>query len=710
MRVQLCCLLLIFAMVPCTAVAAVLEADHQLVIELEPATHSLRGTDRIRLRLQNVVSLNISLAEQARVERLSLNGAPLAFERKAHWITTELPVAARRGGIELELTYHVRYNDPLPDDPPSFDNLGSGVRGVITTHGGVFLMAGSRWHPSLQAGAQHFSVRVRAPQGLYAVTAGRLVSMGDEQGQSVTLWRVERCQEELPLCAGNYTMRQTTVPGSPGARAVAVRTFFTGGDVGLSQRYLDAAARHLAFYGELHGPYAFDGFAVVENFFPTGYGFPSFTLLGGSVLRLPFIPETSLRHEVAHCWWGNGVLVDYSQGNWCEGLTSYVADHQAKEELSQDEAREYRRRILSNYAQLVGDASVMPLKLFVARENPATQAVGYGKAMFVFHMLRKRMGDECFWEGLRDLYARKKFATAAWSDVLDAFVRQGGLDASDAGRFMEEWIDRTEAPRLHLEDVHAHRGQGGWQVSGKLCQGGPVFHLRVPVVIETVAGNVENVLELKEACGDMHFHSAAQPVALNVDPGADVFRLLAPGELPATVNSVKGAPTLAVVMSKGQPASRLDIARSLLAGMGRAHAPIVREEDLSETAMAALNDRNLLFFGYPEATALRALIPAPPFGVRFGQQGFLLAKDVMEAGGNGADTLFVTLSDGARHPGNVTAVFMTQKGASDTALAAAVRKVAHYGGYGCVAFADGANVLKLRWPAPSSPLRVQFTQ
>ena len=551
MRVQLCCLLLIFAMVPCTAVAAVLEADHQLVIELDTATHSLRGTDRIRLRLQNAVSLNISLAEQARVERLSLNGAPLAFERKAHWITTELPVAARRGGIELELAYHVRYNDPLPDDPPSFDNPGSGVRGVITTHGGVFLMAGSRWHPSLQAGAQHFSVRVRAPQGLYAVTAGRLVSMGDEQGQSVTLWRVERCQEELPLCAGNYTMRQTTVPGSPGARAVAVRTFFTGGDVGLSQRYLDAAARHLAFYGELHGPYAFDGFAVVENFFPTGYGFPSFTLLGGSVLRLPFIPETSLRHEVAHCWWGNGVLVDYSQGNWCEGLTSYVADHQAKEELSQDEAREYRRRILSNYAQLVGDASVMPLKLFVARENPATQAVGYGKAMFVFHMLRKRMGDECFWEGLRDLYARKKFATAAWSDVLDAFVRQGGLDASDAGRFMEEWIDRTEAPRLHLEDVHAQKEQGGWQVSGKICQGGPVFHLRVPVVIETAAGNVENVLELKEACGDMLFHSAAQPVALNVDPGADVFRLLAPGEMPATVNSVKGAPTLAVIMSKG---------------------------------------------------------------------------------------------------------------------------------------------------------------
>ena len=97
--------------------------------------------------------------------------------------------------------------------------------------------------------------------------------------------------------------------------------------------------RHIDRYEALHGPYPFEKFAVVENFFPTGYGFPSFTLLGSRVLRLPFIPDTSLRHEVAHCWWGNGVFVDAAGGNWCEGLTTYVADYLAKEEHSFEEAR-----------------------------------------------------------------------------------------------------------------------------------------------------------------------------------------------------------------------------------------------------------------------------------------------------------------------------------------------------------------------------------
>ena len=57
----------------------------------------------------------------------------------------------------------------------------------------------------------------------------------------------------------------------------------------------------------------------------------SYTLLGGQVLRLPFIPYTSFGHEIAHNWWGNSVFVDTDEGNWCEGLTVYCADYHYKE-------------------------------------------------------------------------------------------------------------------------------------------------------------------------------------------------------------------------------------------------------------------------------------------------------------------------------------------------------------------------------------------
>jgi len=49
-------------------------------------------------------------------------------------------------------------------------------------------------------------------------------------------------------------------------------------------------------------------------------------------VRLPFITETSLGHEVLHQWFGNALGVDDEQGNWCEGLATYLADHWYEEQ------------------------------------------------------------------------------------------------------------------------------------------------------------------------------------------------------------------------------------------------------------------------------------------------------------------------------------------------------------------------------------------
>ncbi len=59
---------------------------------------------------------------------------------------------------------------------------------------------------------------------------------------------------------------------------------------------------------------------------------PTYTLLGQDIVRLPFIVETSLGHEILHQWFGNLVYIDYEKGNWAEGLTTYLADHLYEEQ------------------------------------------------------------------------------------------------------------------------------------------------------------------------------------------------------------------------------------------------------------------------------------------------------------------------------------------------------------------------------------------
>lgn len=734
-------LLALCPLLPCTTAAAVLEASHDLHVRLDLAAQSLEARDAIRLVSDTPGNaVTIGLSPRAVIRTLRLDGRPLEPQRKGTFLLVHLPVAemppkdsAQAAPEEpskappaesphespdespesspdepvdvphvLEIEYTCRFDDPLPESPANFDNPGFGVTGVIGPQG-AFIMAGSGWHPWLDAVEQHVTLRVTAPKGLYAVTSGDLDSMEDSDGQSVSIWRAEHAREPLPLCVGPFVV-ETLEEELPGQDGPAVMTFFHAANADLAARYLQAAARHLAFYTKLHGPYPFSSFAVVENFFPTGYGFPGFTLLGGDVLRLPFIPETSLRHEVAHCWWGNGVLVDYEQGNWCEGLTTYVADYLAKEQEDSLEAREYRLQVLRDFALLASGDRDFPLRRFTSRSSPAGRAVGYGKAMFVFHMLRRLVGDEPFWSALRTLHAERLFLETSWQDIGRTFARKTRLDQDAMDSFLAQWVDRPGAPVLRLEEVKTERSGSGWKVSGLLRQPPPFYDLQVPLRLTTAERSLEHHVFLHGESMAFSLECVGRPLFLQADPGAEIFRLLHLEEIPATVNTLKGATNVAGILCAGQEQLREQLVR-LLAGLNQPQAPIVEEAALDRKTLAGLADKSLVFFGYPKSKKLRKLLPQPGSGVTLSAKGFDLPKHADATGR--ADTLFVTLGGGGAP---AAAMLLPRPETGDDAVAAAVRKITHYGKYSYLAFRNGDNLAKGVWPPAESPLEVRFEE
>ena len=126
--------------------------------------------------------------------------------------------------------------------------------------------------------------------------------------------------------------------------------FLRDDDPALAGRYLQATRRYLRLYESLLPAYPYPSFALVENFWETGYGMPGFTLLGPRIIRFPWILTSSYPHELLHNWWGNSVYVDFDGGNWCEGLTAYLADHLFAEQRG--EAATYRRATLKKYTRL----------------------------------------------------------------------------------------------------------------------------------------------------------------------------------------------------------------------------------------------------------------------------------------------------------------------------------------------------------------------
>ncbi|MFA5516233.1 MAG: M1 family aminopeptidase [Desulfuromonadales bacterium] len=656
------------------AFAAAVVEQHDLRVELVPEQNLIQATDRLTVRPDGASRLLLTLTPTAEILDVTADGRQVPWSFQRGHLGIELPTGER---VSVGIRYRAKFTDQAPARPLNTEDPGFGVTGAIGPEG-VFLGGEAGWYPEDRESQPTFRLQIDTPLGMSAVTAGRRIA--NEPGRSV--WQVEHPVRGLALAAGPYQVR------SGEAGDVPVYAYFYPQSRQFAETYLQAAQNYIEMYRQLFGPYPFAKFAVTENFFPTGYGYPSWTLLGSSVVALPFIVETSLGHEVAHSWWGNGVWVDYAQGNWSEGLTTYVADHLYKARQSPEEARQYRLKILRDYAALVPPDKDFPLADFISRTTAAEQAVGYGKAAMVFHMARQRVGDAAFWEGLRRVAGEKLFARASWRDFAEALEQTGGNDLQP---FFRQWVQRPGAPQLVLTEVRAEPNASGWTVTGVLRQQPPVYDLQMPLLLETEDGSITAIIAAGDETTPFRLAASGRPLRLIADPEVDVFRRLAWSEIPPTVNGVRGSGNLLAIAAADLPAATLESARQILPALGRKTTNIRSEQEVSPTE---LQGRDVLFIGLPTREELRPILPA---GLTLSATEFVLEGEAYA----GEDAvLFATLPQ-AKEPQRTTALFLP---GSAKAAATAARKIPHYGKYSYLAFVNGTNVAKGIWPAPSTPM------
>jgi aminopeptidase N len=674
--------------IPLSSLSACAEVDtpkvlrQDIAVTLAPESHLLTGESTV-VAAAGTNRIGFSLVPSAVIDRVTADGKKLRYTFAGETLTVELP---GNGGqaVAVTVAYHATFNDAAPEHPVATEDPTYGVNGAITPQG-VYLGASAGWYPMPQATPEKRTLRVTAPAGIEAVTAGRRTARSTGQGVSSSTWEEQRPVGQLSLSAGPYRIEERTVGN------IELYTYFYPADSGLAARYLDAAEKYLRFYSDLFGPYPFEKFAVVENFFPTGYGFPSYTLLGSAIIRLPFIIDTSFPHEIAHNWWGNGVIADDRQGNWSEGLVTYLADYLLKEKRSSGEGRDYRIQLLNDYAALVPPERDFPLQAFTGRVDAASRAIGYGKGAMLFHMVRAMIGDKAFYGALRDICQERMYRAATWSDFTRAFSRRSGKDLAS---FMDQWLVRTGGPRLALADVARRRSAAGWEVSGTIVQTPPFYQLSVPLRVDT-GGNA--VLRNQAIAGERTPFSitlSGPPTRLLLDPEAELFRLLSMAELAPTVNRIKGAEKLLVVRTQECRATDGTL-RQLLESLGQNTAPVVPEDGLD---ISAIREHDLLFCGVPRDPALLAL----PAGTAVTPREFSISGERFSGRD---DLLFLAL----KHPhsaGRVAALFLPlSPEAGQYAL-----KVTHYGKYGYLVFSGGRNVRKGMFPPATSVNSVEFSE
>ncbi len=682
-RRRLTCLATAWLWLTMSASSFAFQASHDLAVTLDPDMAGLSGTDRIRLIDCSQDILPIGLNPRIRIQALQVNGVLQAAIPTDTGPAIDLSATDRGAPIELVIRYEGRFQDEAPVQPVNTDNPGYGVTGTISPRG-TLLLGGAGWYPAIEGAVETLHVRVEAPQGISAVTAGRSIGVATMDGKTVSRWQIDPPAERLALSAGRYVVTASQAGDIPTA------TYFLSDDRRLADTYLQATTEYIALYESQFGPYPFPKFAVVENFFPTGYGFPSYTLIGGRVLRLPFIVGTSLGHEIAHCWWGNGVRIDPSDGNWSEGLTSYLAEHQYQEMDSAEAGQAHRQQLLRNYATLVAPQEDFPLRRFSHRYSPLTKVIGYDKSAMVFHMLRQVVGDSAFQDGLRRLYATRLHQETNWKDLQTAFEYAYGNDLT---WFFDQWLDRPGAPTLWLEKIQTTLvSPQTYLVRGVLRQSPPFFRLQVPVALSSATSEAFANVAIDGRSAPFQITVRGVPTRLLADPESHVFRRLAPEEIPTSINALKqNAPLLIVVPSDRITPAQQQTAATLAHALGRSTMVIQREKDLAPDQIAT---HDLVMMG----------IPAHPLLKRALQEKITLRPEGFDLNGqtyNADQNCFFGVWPHPLSKDHIMAVLLH---GSENHQEIIARKIPHYGRYSYLVFAETTNQVKGNWPTAASPL------
>jgi hypothetical protein len=660
--------------------------EHDLRISIDPSTGRLTGLDRIRVQPDGTGTLDFFLSKNATGIQVNVDGEKIPFEFSDTRLRVKLPSSGLREITTVDIRYTAVFNDKAPDRPVNTENPGYGVTGTIGERG-TLLLFGAGWYPHLDADLAVYRIRVEAPAGIVAVTAGRSLGHQTREEKTVSTWLIDHPVRGLSLSAGAYRIQRKQIGD------VVAATYFLKNSAHLAEPYLDATARYIRMYEKLFGPYPFAKFAVVENFFPTGYGFPSYTLLGSRVLRLPFIVNTSLGHEIAHCWWGNGVYVDYRQGNWSEGLTTYVADYYYKEQASRQQAEDYRRQWLRNYASVVKPSKDFPLDRFQSRFDPVSKTIGYDKGAMVFHMLRRELGEDGFWGALREIYRQYRFKTASWDDLRKVFEHQTGRDMKP---FFAQWVKRDGAPLLKIEEVCITETGSHRFVDGFIVQQPPYFEFQARLQLETDGRQISKNIRVLGEKTRFNIVSHDEPDVLTFDPDYEVFRKLHPTEIPPSINDLKASDSLTVIIVDDAAAEPNQAVETLLLSLGLKNARIVQE---SEIDLTSVEDSDLLLFGWP-----RRLEDLVRDTARFSFSGKTFNVDG-KSFSDPADVFFGVFE----HPSNPNRSLALLFPLSEHTVDIVSRKITHYGKYSYLVFRGGRNIMKGVWPTKSSPLMIKLS-
>ena len=203
----------------------------------------------------------------------------------------------------------------------------------------------------------------------------------------------------------------------------------------------------LPFYINKIGPYAYRKLANVQ----------SKTIFGGMEnASAIFYFENSvdskgieelMAHEIAHQWFGDAVSEKSFYHLWLsEGFATYLTNYYLESKYGVDTLQ---KRLAADRIKVLKFEKIRqtPVVDTTVKTNymPLLNANSYEKGNWVLHMLRRNLGDDIFWKGIRSYFAKYNGRNANTTDFRKVMEQTSGKNLEG---FFKQWLNTPGHPDM----------------------------------------------------------------------------------------------------------------------------------------------------------------------------------------------------------------------------------------------------------------------